>query len=162
VLGGGFAGINAALSVAGAGYEVVLVEKAGSLGGKALSLYKTFPLKYPYLEATDTGIERLIAQVAGNSKIQVRLNTTLTTLAGAPGIYQATLSSNGKEETLPIGSVVLAAGWTPMGTEALAPFGYGPTRTWSRPPNSRPWPRTAPSSGRPTARLRTRSPSWST
>jgi len=125
VLGGGFAGINAALSVAGAGYEVVLVEKTGSLGGKALSLYKTFPLKYPHLEATDTGIERLIAQVAGNSKIQVRLNTTLTTLAGAPGTYQATLSNNGKEETLPIGSVVLAAGWTPMGTEALAPFGYG-------------------------------------
>ena len=125
VLGGGWTGINAALAATGAGYEVVLVEKAGVLGGKAADLYKTFPLNYPHLEATETGIERLIGLVNGNPRIKVRLNTTLKLLAGAPGQYAATLVAAGKEETLPVGSVVLAAGWTPMDTEALAPFGYG-------------------------------------
>ncbi|MHC1712195.1 MAG: hydrogenase iron-sulfur subunit [Solidesulfovibrio sp.] len=125
VLGGGWTGINAALSAAGAGYEVVLVEKEAALGGKAAKLYKTFPLGYPYAEATDTGIDRLIGLVGGNAKIKVRTNTSLKLLAGAPGQYEATLVTGGKEETLPIGSVVLAAGWVPMDTEALAPFGYG-------------------------------------
>ncbi|EHJ47879.1 methyl-viologen-reducing hydrogenase delta subunit [Solidesulfovibrio carbinoliphilus subsp. oakridgensis] len=125
VLGGGFTGLNAALSAAGAGSEVILVEKEGVLGGKAAGLYKTFPMSYPYLEATDTGIDTLIAKVAGNSRIKVRLNTTLKLLAGAPGQYEATLASGGSEEKLPIGAVVLAAGWTPMDTEVLAPFGYG-------------------------------------
>ncbi len=125
VLGGGWTGINAALAAAGAGYSVVLVEKEAALGGKAANLYKTFPLAYPYLEATDTGIDRLIGLVAGNSKITVKLSTTLKLLAGAPGLYEATLVTGGKEETLPIGSVVLAAGWQPMDGEALAPYGYG-------------------------------------
>jgi len=125
VLGGGWTGIHAALSAAAAGYEVILIEKTGVLGGKAAGLYKTFPLGAPYLEATETGLDRLIGLVDGNAKIKVRLNTTLKLLAGAPGLYEATLASAGKEETLPIGSVVLAAGWTPMDTEALAPFGYG-------------------------------------
>ena len=125
VLGGGFTGLNAALAAAGAGAEVILVEKSDKLGGRAAGLYKTFPMSYPYLEATDTGIDRLIGLVTGNSKIKVRLNTTLKQLAGAPAMYEATLASGGNEEKLPVGSVVLAAGWSPMDTEALAPFGYG-------------------------------------
>ena len=125
VLGGGFTGLNAALAAAGAGAEVVIVEKSDKLGGRAAGLYKTFPMNYPYLEATDTGIDRLIGLVTGNSKIKVRLNTTLKLLAGAPAMYEATLASGGNEEKIAVGSVVLAAGWTPMETEALAPFGYG-------------------------------------
>ena len=125
VLGGGFTGLNAALAAAGAGAEVIIVEKSDKLGGRAAGLYKTFPMSYPYLEATDTGIDRLIGLVTGNSKIKVRLNTTLKLLAGAPAMYEATLASGGNEEKVPVGSVVLAAGWSPMDTEALAPFGYG-------------------------------------
>lgn len=125
VLGGGWTGLNAALSAAGAGSEVVLIEKEATLGGKAAGLYKTFPINYPHLEATDTGIDRLIGLVNGNARIKVRLNTTLKVLAGAPGQYEATLASNGAEETLPVGAVVVAAGWTPMDTDVLAPFGYG-------------------------------------
>ncbi|MEA4855271.1 FAD-dependent oxidoreductase [Solidesulfovibrio sp.] len=125
VLGGGFTGLHAALAAAGAGSDVVLVEKEGKLGGRAAGLHKTFPMSYPYLEATDTGIDRLIALVTGNAKITVKLNTTLKLLSGAPALYEATLASGGREEILPVGSVVLAAGWSPMDTEALAPFGYG-------------------------------------
>lgn len=125
VLGGGFTGLNAALSAAGAGADVILVEKADKLGGRAAGLYKTFPMSYPFLEASDTGIDRLIGLVTGNSKIKVRLGTTLKQLSGAPAMYEATLVSGGKEENVPVGSVVLAAGWSPMDGEALAPFGYG-------------------------------------
>jgi heterodisulfide reductase subunit A len=43
VLGGGIAGIQAALDLANSGYYVYLVEKAPSIGGLMVQLDKTFP-----------------------------------------------------------------------------------------------------------------------
>jgi heterodisulfide reductase subunit A len=43
VIGGGIAGIQAALDLADAGHQVTLVEKAPSIGGKMAQLDKTFP-----------------------------------------------------------------------------------------------------------------------
>ena len=43
VIGGGVAGIQASLDIADAGYEVVLVEREPSIGGKMAGLSETFP-----------------------------------------------------------------------------------------------------------------------
>jgi heterodisulfide reductase subunit A len=43
VIGGGIAGIRAALDVANSGYQVYLVEKTGSIGGRMAQLSETFP-----------------------------------------------------------------------------------------------------------------------
>jgi len=43
VIGGGIAGIEASLDIADAGYEVVLVEREPSIGGRMAQLDKTFP-----------------------------------------------------------------------------------------------------------------------
>ena len=43
VIGGGIAGIQAALDIANAGYKVVLVEREPSIGGRMAQLDKTFP-----------------------------------------------------------------------------------------------------------------------
>ncbi len=43
VIGGGVAGIQAALDIADAGYEVVMVEREPSIGGKMAGLSETFP-----------------------------------------------------------------------------------------------------------------------
>lgn len=43
VVGGGIAGIQAALSIADAGYPVYLVEREPSIGGRMAQLDKTFP-----------------------------------------------------------------------------------------------------------------------
>jgi heterodisulfide reductase subunit A2 len=43
VIGGGIAGIQAALDMADAGYKVYLVEREPSIGGKMAQLDKTFP-----------------------------------------------------------------------------------------------------------------------
>jgi len=43
VVGGGIAGIQASLDLAGLGYHVYLVEKGGSIGGVMAQLDKTFP-----------------------------------------------------------------------------------------------------------------------
>jgi heterodisulfide reductase subunit A len=43
IVGGGIAGIQAALSVADSGYQVYLVEREPSIGGRMAQLDKTFP-----------------------------------------------------------------------------------------------------------------------
>jgi heterodisulfide reductase subunit A len=43
VVGGGIAGMQAALDLANAGYFVHLVEKQGAIGGAMAQLDKTFP-----------------------------------------------------------------------------------------------------------------------
>jgi heterodisulfide reductase subunit A len=43
VIGGGIAGIQSALSISKAGYEVTLVERRQSIGGRMAQLEKTFP-----------------------------------------------------------------------------------------------------------------------
>jgi heterodisulfide reductase subunit A len=43
VIGGGIAGIQASLDIADAGYEVILVEREPSIGGRMAQLDKTFP-----------------------------------------------------------------------------------------------------------------------
>src|SRR5690606_32730443 len=43
VIGGGIAGMQAALDIAEAGHKVILVEKQASIGGKMTQIDKTFP-----------------------------------------------------------------------------------------------------------------------
>lgn len=121
VLGGGFTGLNAALNAAKLGRSVILVEKEAALGGKAAGMFKTFPMAYPFTQAQDTGIEKLIAEVSGNGKIKVLTSATLEKLEGAPGAYTATVNG----EAIPVGAVVLATGWKPSEGSFLAPMGYG-------------------------------------
>jgi heterodisulfide reductase subunit A len=43
VIGGGIAGMQAALDIAEGGHQVILVEREASIGGKMTQLDKTFP-----------------------------------------------------------------------------------------------------------------------
>lgn len=43
VIGGGIAGMQSAIDIADAGYEVILVERESTLGGRMAQLDKTFP-----------------------------------------------------------------------------------------------------------------------
>ncbi|MCK5650336.1 MAG: FAD-dependent oxidoreductase, partial [Gemmatimonadetes bacterium] len=60
VVGGGIAGMTAALEAARTGYDVKLVEKSDMLGGWLARQHKSVPTKPPYRELEDTGVEALI------------------------------------------------------------------------------------------------------
>ncbi len=95
VMGGGIAGITAAKEAAAAGYEVTLVEKEAQLGGKALGWRKMFPTAYPYSELEMPNIQQMIAEVQGNSKINVKTNCEVARISGAPGQFNVTLKAAG-------------------------------------------------------------------
>ncbi|MCL1939050.1 MAG: hydrogenase iron-sulfur subunit [Desulfovibrionaceae bacterium] len=125
VLGGGFAGMNAALAASRAGTPVTLVEKETELGGRARNFLKTIPLKAPHEKAHDLDLAGLIAELESDSNITVCKGSTLTCLAGAPGQYLATISGPSGAQDVEVGAAVLATGWQPLDNKFLAPFGYG-------------------------------------
>ena len=126
VVGGGMSGMTAALEIAETGYEVVLVEKTGALGGMAANLYKRQPFKAPYAEAQDTGVAEIVARIAATPLIKVHLNSTIGETAGAPGrfvIQVAQESGSVTEET--VGAIVQATGFTTYDMAKLPELGAG-------------------------------------
>ena len=124
VIGGGIAGMTAALSAAGAGEKVVLVEKDAQLGGFANKLYKKIPtgsyINKPLI--VDTDINKTVSEVESNPNIKVYKSTTVTRTDGQPGLYDVTLSNG---ETMKIGAIVMASGWKPYDANKLDYLGYG-------------------------------------
>ena len=87
VIGGGIAGITAAVEAAEAGYDVVIVEKEPSLGGRVVQLYKYFPkLCPPYC-----GMEINFRRIKDNPRIRFHTMAEVERIAGRPGDFDVTV-----------------------------------------------------------------------
>lgn len=124
VIGGGVTGITAARNAALAGHKVHLVEKTGRLGGWANAFSRVLPRKSPFTEPEENDIVQRIREVETDPYITIHLNTTIKSISGAPGMFDATLL-NGKEITVRVGAIVLATGWKPYDMSKLAHLGAG-------------------------------------
>jgi len=117
VVGGGVAGLSAALAAAKAGVEVMVVEKEDALGGFLGKMAKLAPENPPYQELEDTGLDQLLAEIEGNDKIKVFTGNTLAKTEGAPGNFTVTLSGG---DTFRCGAIVQSTGWLPYDATKLA------------------------------------------
>ena len=95
VMGGGIAGLTAALEAAEAGYEAVIVEKSDRLGGKAVNWRKQLPTRAPWTDLEEPTVGDLIKQVESHSNITVKLGTEVARIAGEPGEYTASFKAAG-------------------------------------------------------------------
>ncbi len=93
VIGGGPAGLRAALDVANAGFPVTLVEREPILGGMANRLHRTFPRGETALAL----INPLMALVALHPGIQVLTQSEVVEVSGHLGEFAVTV-----RETLPL------------------------------------------------------------
>jgi len=87
VLGGGVAGIQAALDIADGGRKVILVEKTSSLGGKMAQLDETFPT----LDCSQCILTPKMVEAAQHPNIEIRANTTVNKVDGYVGNFEVTL-----------------------------------------------------------------------
>jgi heterodisulfide reductase subunit A2 len=87
VIGGGIAGIQAALDVADAGYEVVLVEREPSIGGHMAQLSETFPT----LDCSQCIMTPKMVDVANHPKITLRTYAEIESVEGYIGNFRATI-----------------------------------------------------------------------
>jgi heterodisulfide reductase subunit A-like polyferredoxin len=102
VVGGGLAGMTAALAIADRGYPVTLVEKAADLGGNLRRLHEGFDG-----QDLPSFLRRLEARVRGHPAITVCTGTTVGEVHGFVGNFTSTLS-DGRE--IPHGVAVVATG----------------------------------------------------
>ncbi len=92
VIGGGVAGMTAALEMADAGVETVIVEKEGFLGGHMAKWDKLFP-------TFDCGIcilGPMMTRVARHPKIRIMTLTDVLGVRGGVGNYRVTLKQNAR------------------------------------------------------------------
>ncbi len=126
VVGGGMSGMTAAVAAAETGYDVVLVEKTGALGGYAAKMMKRVPFVGAYAEAQPTGAEELAAKVTANPRITVHLNSTLAQTAGSPGRFNAKIAQeSGAVVEESVGAIVQATGFTTYDIAKLPALGGG-------------------------------------
>lgn len=87
VIGGGIAGVTAALEAAEAGYDVTIVEKNPYLGGRVAQLYQYFPkLCPPYC-----GLEINFRRIKDNPRIRFHTMAEVERISGGPGNFDVTV-----------------------------------------------------------------------
>jgi len=97
VMGGGLAGMTAAIEAAKAGYEVTIIEKEAVLGGKALGWRQSFPSKAPWTDLEENPVEALVAAINSDDKISVKTETEVARIAGSPGDFKVSLKKAGEK-----------------------------------------------------------------
>jgi heterodisulfide reductase subunit A len=105
VIGGGVAGMTAALELADLNYPTTLVERGDKLGGNAWHVNKTWKC-----EDVRPWLGDLIARVENHPKIQVLKNAHLKTVTGSVGNFASDIEVGGVTRTVPYGVAVLATG----------------------------------------------------
>ncbi|MCX6651122.1 MAG: CoB--CoM heterodisulfide reductase iron-sulfur subunit A family protein [Methanomassiliicoccales archaeon] len=105
VIGGGLAGMTAALDIALQGFKVDLLEVTGAMGGQMNNLYTDEGGKSPRQFIKD-----LEAKVRANDKITVHMNTKVEDVSGFVGNFKVKVTGGKEIET---GVIVVATGAKP-------------------------------------------------
>jgi len=107
VIGGGIAGMNAALGLGDQGFDVVLVEKEEQLGGMAARLHHT-------IEGADVRayLQALIARVQAHAKVEVLTAAAITGFGGYKGNFttQLAVGPDARPVSVKHGVIIVATG----------------------------------------------------
>ncbi|MBI5034742.1 MAG: CoB--CoM heterodisulfide reductase iron-sulfur subunit A family protein [Chloroflexi bacterium] len=87
VIGGGIAGMQAALDIADAGFKAILVEKQPYLGGRVAQLNTTFPT----MERISDLLAPIVKRVSEHPNIRVMTNADVQKVDGYVGNFRATI-----------------------------------------------------------------------
>ncbi len=122
VVGAGITGLTAALELADAGYETVVVERDDQPGGKLRRLSKTFP----YHETADAILLPRIEELKNHENITLYLGSKVTEVTGYVGNFEVKIeTSQGEEAEEEIGALVVATGYDLYPVEKMSEYGGG-------------------------------------
>jgi len=105
VVGGGIAGMTAAVAMSKQGYPVDLVERSDALGGNALKLLKTHKN-----EEIASFVKELANSVESDDRISLHLNTSIASVEGFVGNFKTELRNASSAKTVEHGVAILATG----------------------------------------------------
>ncbi len=105
VIGGGLAGMTAALAIADQGFKVSLVEREKQLGGNLKNLKSTFD--EPDIQ---TYMQYLNEHVKKHKNITVHTGTEIENIEGFVGNFESTLRTGSKNKKVQHGIIIVATG----------------------------------------------------
>jgi len=123
VIGGGVAGMQGALDIAKAGFQVYLVEKEPRLGGHLAQLDKTFPT----LEPVAPLLTEEIKEVEGHPNIDLLPSTEVVGVEGYIGNFTVKVAHRTTNliRALEVGTIIVATGYDLFDARLKPEYGYG-------------------------------------
>jgi heterodisulfide reductase subunit A len=131
VIGGGIAGLQAALDIADAGYMAYIVEKELVVGGHVAELGKTFPT----LDDVEVMLADVIERVEKHTNIEALTSSEVVDVEGFIGNFQVMVhkrprdvdSEDAQEEDvreLSVGAIIVATGFDVFDASLKPEYGY--------------------------------------
>jgi len=105
VIGGGVAGMTAALELARQGFEVHLVEKENELGGHLRTLYYLLEGDNPREK-----LDRIMEEVMGSDKIHTYLGAEVIDTSGFVGNFKSKIMHSNAQKEIEHGIIIVATG----------------------------------------------------
>jgi heterodisulfide reductase subunit A len=125
VIGGGIAGMSAALDLADVGGQVYLVERDDHLGGNVARV----DLTAPYLDSASDLLTERITRVLEHGHIDVLLKSQVEAVDGFVGNFKARIRTTADgtvtDQTVDVGSVIVATGYKEFDAGRITHYGYG-------------------------------------
>jgi heterodisulfide reductase subunit A len=121
VIGGGIAGMQAALDLGSAGFDTLLIERAPELGGHAARLHATFPT----LESVSDLVGQLNKQVVTHPRIHVMTNSEVLEVGGYVGNFNIKVRNDGTTTEAEVGAIIAATGYQVFDPRRKPELGYG-------------------------------------
>lgn len=90
VIGGGISGMTVAIEAAEVGYEVILVEKSPTLGGRVARTFRYFPKLCPPI----CGLEINYRRIKDNRRIKVYTLAEVESVTGQAGAFEVVVKQN--------------------------------------------------------------------
>jgi len=118
IIGGGVAGMSAALNLSRQGFKTFLVEKENKLGGRLNSLYKLFPYDIDASEFVD----KLISNVQSAKNLEILTSSEVRNIDGFVGNFEAEIEVNGSIREIKVGAIIVAVGSSILDPKGL--FNY--------------------------------------
>ena len=123
VVGGGVAGMTAAISLADQGFPVTLVERSIELGGAAKDISKTWSG-----QNVQAYLSELISKIDNHPDIQVLLNAEIVGATGFVGNFETEIRSENSTSAVRHGGLIIATGGQAAGTDEYL-YGKNPNVT---------------------------------
>ncbi len=105
VIGGGVAGMTAAMCLSDQGFTATLVEKTSLLGGSARDVHSTWRG-----EDVQNHLKQLTERVTSNPRIKVLLNAEIEDATGFVGNFETTINAGSSTHKVQHGVVIIATG----------------------------------------------------
>ena len=124
IVGGGMAGMTAALNIAEQGFKAYIVEKQPKLGG---ILNRVSNVSHDHIDMPAAEIVKAkTALIEANPNITAYTSTEIESVDGYIGNYKVVLNSNGENANLDISTVIVATGMREIEPEGMFQYGNDP------------------------------------